>query len=455
MDNKSSKIEAKISAPASNSYETNSEETNKNVGKEDVTIAPLSGPEIVLDEPSERLNNVGPANPNDLKSLLRKNSTDQSETTPGVYQVHPTNKTVEPNATNSGDIEEAVVVPVIRFEKDQSKLDSSFSDPQGIVMTEATKVEDSFFAEAKKIDLEKEKIEREKEVQDIIRKERENIFKNASAKNKRLAIFLVVIILAAVGCIIGIVVGNQNTSSSPEETKTDFPPVVDLRGDNVKVQTIVDEGRSFHVPVADFMIPFDNMSPDGNGNIKSTLRVFNSRTNTTKAIVVEKKDGIVHGWYNPTSSSQPGDFQVGDILSAIDYNVFSEQTCNRVPFVVKFSTSSALKEDANDIKIGREGVVGARDVKEPQDFDVLAEVAGPVSKFWTDAVDAYIEILQEGSWANWPKKILSDSNTSSIRPFQGPLSGIIRVCFKNIGADVLKDLVSESNGGGLHIAFCT
>jgi len=420
------------------------------------TIAPMSGPEIFLDDQSERPNNVEPGNPGDLKSLVRKNSSDRSEARPGAFEVQPTNNSTEElNATNNGDIEEAAVVPVIRFEKDQSKLDPEFTVSQGFVMTEATKVEDEFFAKAEKIDPEKEKVEREKEVQDIIRKERESISKNASTKNKRLLIFLVVVILAATACIVGIVVSKQKTSSSPEETKTDFPPVVDLRGDKVTVETTVDEGRSFHVPVADFMLPFDNMSPDENGNIKSALRVFNSRTNTTKAIMVEKKDGIVHGWYNPASSSQPGDFQVGDILSAIDYSVFNEQTCNRVPFVLEFSNTFVLEQDVTNTKIGREGIVGDRDIRQPQDFDIIVEVAGPVSKLWTDAVDAHIEILQEGSWANWPKKTLSDSNMSSIRAFPGPLSGKFRVCFKDIGADVLNGLVSKSDGGGLHIAFCT
>ena len=411
MDNKSNKTKAGNSASAPKSVERNSEENQKNSANEQVTIIPLSGSEIVHDKSSER-------------TYLKK----------------------------------AEVVPVNCFKNDDpDKSDSKSPESQGFVITEATKVEDILVAEAEKIDPEKEKIEREQEVKEVIRKERENIFKNNSARrrNKLKIIFSVVTVLAVTALFIGIAFTGPPPVPVSAPTKPYFPPVMDLRGDNIKIEKILDDGRSFHVPVADFMFPFDSISPDENGKIKSSLRVFNSRKNTIKAIMVEKIDDMARGWYNPADSGQPDDFQVGDILSAIDYRVFTEQTCNRVPFIVEFPTSFEMERDATNINIGHEGIVGAGKGNVFQDFDVLVEVAGPVSKLWTDAVNSHIEILQQGSWANWPQKVSSDNKTSSIHPFPEHLSGKFRVTFKDVAVDDLNGLVSKLDGGGLHMAVCT
>jgi len=239
---------------------------------------------------------------------------------------------------------------------------------------------------------------------------------------------------------------------------------MELKGDKIQVSAVADAGRSFHVPVSDFIFPLDQIEADGTSVKKSTLRVWNSRTKTTKAIMVElKSDNLVYGWYNPANSGQPDDFQVGDILTAVDYSVFQDsQKCKRVPFNMKLLTSSAWNQlPENTIRIGRDGLVGPQRsdpdaLYEFEDFDnIIVHTLEPVSKIWTDATDVIVEVIQPGSWASWPKELKPSTEDSSIRNFQSPLSGSIRICLKNMGIDVLNGLVSKSDGGGLHLAFCS
>jgi hypothetical protein len=377
---------------------------------------------------------------------------DDSLSGPGAFSLKP----------KQDDMMTATVNPVSLQTLDGNDKDNSpdlYSDR--FVLAEATMVE-STCIEATMVDVEKETKDLNNQVQELLEKERQNQATSSKKKKMRFLAIMMGLILIVTGVTLGLLLGLKKDDENPPP-----PSEVVIQSNTFSVKDVLDNGALFSLPLSEFILPFDSIETDEKGEILSTLRVRNSRTSVVKAIMVKKemkadKTYHVKGWYNPSSNAQPNDFQVGDILTAIDYAAFidekPENKCSRVPYHVRFVTSSGFDRDPQNIRLGRVGLVGEQkqeDLNQLKDFDVVVEVETPVSKLWTDAVDSDVSILQEGSWANWPKPVSAiEGSDPTIRPFVEPLTGRFRICYKDVGTNDLNGLVSISDGGGVHIALC-
>ena len=243
------------------------------------------------------------------------------------------------------------------------------------------------------------------------------------------------------------------TTAAP--TKYDFP-VLPIGNDGmIYVSDTEDEGKLFFAEVEDFPIPLDLLPVDERGEVKTVLRVENLDSGAHKSVMVKLESGRIRGWYNPEQYAEVDDFWVGDRLVAKDYGVLIPgRECTRVPFEVftePGTVSLGWDRDPSNIRIGRVGLVG----NFYNDFDLLFHLDTPVSMMWTDAVNANIDVFQsESSWAYWPRAVEASPEFPSLREFEAPLVGDIRVYFKDAGLFDLDSLVSQRDGGGAHIAFC-
>ncbi|KAL3928313.1 MAG: hypothetical protein SGBAC_012703 [Bacillariaceae sp.] len=214
---------------------------------------------------------------------------------------------------------------------------------------------------------------------------------------------------------------------------------------------------------------------DANDNefpIRTTVHMWNSRTNVVKGAMLEllaestkTKNGdgptssssqprMIRGYYNPQEYSKPNDFRPGDELVAVDYRVFlpggSCATTRQEYGIVSVSEDLGWAVDPGNIRIGRLGVVGSWYA----DFEYTFEVVSPIQSLWTDAVDIEIEYrtTEDG---NYQPLVATNPDDQSIRKFPfGPVSGIVHVNFKAASFTNLNGLVTHRDGGGLHVAFC-
>ena len=160
----------------------------------------------------------------------------------------------------------------------------------------------------------------------------------------------------------------------------------------------------------------------------------------------------VRGWYNPDEFSNPNDFQAGDVLTLLDYDaLLSGGLCSqRSLFDVVGKSETGWNMEGTNIRIGRKGLVGLFYA----DFYVEVYAKSPVKMLWTDGVNATVTVFQEKSWAGWPREVVGLDTDPTLRPFEEPLSGKIRTSFEDAGLFDLNGLVTQRDGGGLHLALC-
>ena len=101
----------------------------------------------------------------------------------------------------------------------------------------------------------------------------------------------------------------------------------------------------------------------------------------------------------------------------------------------------------SNIRIGKFGVIGHW----YDDFEYTFYLESPATSMWTDAVFADV-FFDTG---NGFLPLVARQNIPTIRDFEAPVSGAIKVRFENAKIGTLNGLVTQRDAGGLHVAFCT
>jgi hypothetical protein len=134
----------------------------------------------------------------------------------------------------------------------------------------------------------------------------------------------------------------------------------EILGHKFTVESIEGEGRYFSLSYDQFPIAISGLEND---RLQTTIRVYNSRTNVTKGVMMElsPETGTIRGNYNPAEYTNPNDFQVGDELVAVDYApLLPGDACVRQEFgIVGVNRDLGWNVAASNIRIGKFGVVGS------------------------------------------------------------------------------------------------
>jgi hypothetical protein len=213
------------------------------------------------------------------------------------------------------------------------------------------------------------------------------------------------------------------------------------------VESIEGEGRYFSLSYDQFPIAISGLEND---RLKTTIRVYNSRTAVIKGVMMElsPETGTIRGNYNPAEYTNPNDFQVGDELVAVDYApMLPGKACVRQEFgIVGVNRDLGWNVAASNIRIGRFGVVGGWYA----DFEYTFFLETPVTTLWSDAVGIEIEY----STGSWYSQLTPRADNPALRDFDAPVSGVVHVTFKDASFQTLNGLVTQRDAGGLHVAFC-
>jgi hypothetical protein len=237
--------------------------------------------------------------------------------------------------------------------------------------------------------------------------------------------------------------------TTPAPTGIQREPVQEISEYRFTVESVEEGGRLFVLAAGNFPIA---ILPHENEDMMTALHVLNTRTNTTKAVVVQllSETGTVRGYYNPEAFATPNDFKVGDQLEALDYkSLLPNGSCSQEEFGIVGDVDPGLGWNLppSNIRIGKKGVIG--DLY--QDFEYTLYLDDSVSTLWTDAVDLEIEYSTTGESYS---QLIPQADDPALRDFGRNVSGTIHIAFFDAQPGTTGSLVTHRNGGGLHIAFC-
>jgi len=236
-----------------------------------------------------------------------------------------------------------------------------------------------------------------------------------------------------------------NVDGGPYATEN----IQEISSNKFTVQAIEESGRFFKVSVDQFPIQINAME---NKRFRTTVRVLNTRSGTTNGVMMELMPYTdkVRGYYNPEEYTSAGDFAVGDELVLIDYEplLLSGGECIRHEYgIADVDQDLGWNVHPSNIRIGMFGVIGHW----YGDFGYTFYLESPVTSLWTDAV--YADAVYNTGNGFLPLR--ARQNSPTIRDFDAPVSGLVKVRFENANIGTLNGLVTQRDAGGLHVAFCT
>ena len=187
------------------------------------------------------------------------------------------------------------------------------------------------------------------------------------------------------------------TTPAPTESPTyaqQREAVQDISSHTFTVQSVEELGKYFLIPASDFPVQILDTNPD---NVwykhKTTIRIKNHRTQVTKGVMAQYLPDTdqIKGYFNPAEYAQANDFQVGDLLDAVDYkSLLPGGPCpSRQEYgIIGVNTGLGWNVDSSNIRIGKFGVIGSWYAN----FEYTLYLDEPVSTLWTDAVGIVVKI---------------------------------------------------------------